>query len=358
MIVVDDIEKILTKQYEAHSHELAQVKMKISVKLSRELMRNLLDQVSLYAFSKIYEQYLLTRLAKKKSEEHELKSCQKIFVTTMGLPCAHMIVAALEIEEKKLLLEDVHFHWRFKKPDSYLLTFIKDFVSDSSSNSSSVSSETDLFFFFFADDSDLFSDVNDLIRDRIELSLVFEMKKNSNLKDLRNIVESSVAKAKGRLSGSPNKKRLMTRAEKKAVKSTKRDLSGFEHMERNLAARAKCTKKIIDQAENDREGGRRGRGEASKARSGASTSRARGGATTRARGGATTSTVSQPTISMITRSGANVSMPMELFSNTEFSDAEVSDEGDGFNNLPESSSDEDFHASKQGDEDANDEWIH
>lgn len=58
---------------------------------------------------------------------------------------------------------------------------------------------------------------------------------------------------------------------------------------------------------------------------------------------------------MITRSGANASMPMELFSNTESSDAEANDEGDGFNNLPESSNDENFHASKQGDEEPEDE---
>ena len=49
-------------------------------------------------------------------------------------------------------------------------------------------------------------------------------------------------------------------------------------------------------------------------------------------------------------------MAMELSSNTESSNAEVSD--DGFNNLPESSSDEDFNASKQGDEVAEDEWMY
>lgn len=136
----------------------------------------------------------------------------------------------------------------------------------------------------------------------------------------------------------------MTRAEKKAAKSTKRDLSGFEHVERELDARAKRTKKTTDQANTGRGGrGRRGRGGAGRGAG---------------RGGADTSTT---TTSMVMRSRATASTPMELSSNNESSEAEGSeaeDSGDGFNNLPESSSDEDFSASKQGDEDTADDWIH
>ena len=58
------------------------------------------------------------------------------------------------------------------------------------------------------------------------------------------------------------------------------------------------------------------------------------------RGGATTA--SKSTEPMVTRSGANASRPMVLFSNTEFSE----------------SNDDDFNASKQGDEDAKDDWMH
>ena len=380
MIVVDGIEKLLKKQYDAHAHALAQAKMKVPMHLPREFMRELIGQVSPYALSKIYDQYLLVIRAKKKPEEHALKPCQRIFATTMGLPCAHMIVAALNTEEKKLLLEDVHPHWRFKKPDSCLLTPTRDFVSDPPPNPPPVASESDLSSLpssssdeslpdagnlSSSSEDELLSDADDLIRGRIESPLVSEMEEGSGLEDLRDIAEPNVAKAKGRPSGSLNKKGLMTQVDKKAARSTKRNPSGFEHVERELATRAKRTKKTTDQARNDR-GGRRGRDEASKAKGGAST-RARGGASsTRGRGGASTrgrstrgrgAVAASATTSMITRSGANASMPMELSSNTESSDAEVNDEGDGFNNLPESSSDEDFHASKQGDEEAEDEWM-
>lgn len=269
--VVDGIEKILTKQYEAHKHDLAQTKMKIPTKLPRELMRNLLGQVSPYALLKIYEQYLLMKLAKKKPEEHEWKPCQKIFATTMSLSCAHVIVAALKTEEKKLLLEDVHPHWRFKKPDSCLLTSTRTFVSDPPSNPPPVSSESNLSSSSFSSDPDLLSNADDLIHGRIESPLVFEPKKNSDLENLRNVAEPKIAKAKGIPSISLNKKELMTQAEKKAARSTKRDLSEFEHVERELAARAKRTKKTIDQTRNDRGEDRRGKGEASKSRGGAST---------------------------------------------------------------------------------------
>ena len=110
MIVVDDVKTILKRQYETHIHELTQIKMKIFMKLSREFMRNLIDHVSFYALSKIYDQYLLMRLIMKKPKKHKLKSCERIFATTMNLSCAHMIATALKIEEKKLLLENVHSH--------------------------------------------------------------------------------------------------------------------------------------------------------------------------------------------------------------------------------------------------------
>ena len=268
LTVVDGIEKILNRQYESYTHLLATAKMKIHMKLPRDLMRELINKVSPYALLKIYDQYLLVRLAKKYPKEHELKPCQRIFATTMGLPCAHMIVAALETEEKKLLLEDVHPHWRFKKPESSLLTPTRDFVSDPPpalpSNSSPVPSElaSSSSSFSFSSDSDLLPDVDDLIRGRIESPPASEIEgdsEHSDLNDLLNIAEPSVAKAKGRPRGSTNKKGLMTRAEKVA-NSTKRDLSGFEHVEQELAARAKRTKKTAGQARKERGGRSRGGG--------------------------------------------------------------------------------------------------
>ena len=165
LTVVDAVEGILTRQYQAYTHQLAQDKMKVPFKLPRELMRDLIGHVSPYALSKIYDQYLLMRTAKK--EKRALEPCQKIFATTMGLPCAHMINYALEeTAEKKLLLEDVHPHWRFKKPASSRLTPTETFVSDPPPASNERFYETPS---EHTDDSlsDL-PDADDLIRGRIE----------------------------------------------------------------------------------------------------------------------------------------------------------------------------------------------
>lgn len=197
---------------------------------------------------------------------------------------------------------------------------------------------------------------DDLIHDRIESQPASSASENLELDDMLSIAEPAKAKAKGRPRGSVNKKGTMTRAEKKAAKSTKQDLSGFEHVEQEFEAKAKRTKKTTSQAKTDREGrGREGedRGGRGRRGRGGATTRGRDGAAARGRGGAVTS---MTTTSIVTRSGTTASAPMELSSNTESSDAEVS--GDGFNNLPESSSDEDFNASRHGDEDAEDDWMY
>ena len=366
LTVVDGIELILNRQYTAWTHKLAQEKMKVAYRLPRDLMRDLIGRVSPYALSKVYDQYTKVKRADKDPEEHELKECGRLFMTTMGLPCAHVIKANMEAEEQKLLLEDVHPHWRFKKSETSLLTPTNNFFSDSLpteiyeapperfDDSFSESSEA---FDDFADDSELLPEVGTLLNDRrnrivsqLASSAAFLVSEDAELNDLLNIAEPSVAKAKGRPRGSQNKKGIMTRAEKKAARFTKRDLSGFEHVEREYEARAKRAKKNTT---GEATRGRRGRGGGGRGGGG------RGGG-----GRAATTATSRPTTPMTTRAGANASRPMELSSNTE-SESEVSDKGfsdDGFNNLPqgifyEDAEDEGFNASKMGDEDLQDEWM-
>ena len=319
LAVVDGIELLLNRQYETYTHKLAQEKIKVAYKLPRDLMRDLIGRVSPHALSKIYSQYELMKLADK--EPRNLKECTRTFVTTMGLPCSHMIREASEGEEKKLLLEDVHPHWRFKKPESSRLTPTNDFFSDPQPESSELSKRP-----FYEpppetfDDSatDSLPDVDELIRNRTRLDspIASSISEDNDLNDLLNIAEPEIAKAKGRPRGSQNKKGTMTRAEKKAAKSTKRDLSGFEHVEREYEARVKRAKKntngqvkknITSQAKKGRDRGEVNREE-----------RSRGGGRRVA-----TTTASQSTTSMITRAGAKASKPMELSSNTESSDDEA-----------------------------------
>ena len=392
LTVVDGIERILNRQYEAYTHQLAQDKIKVAFKLPRDLMRDLIGRVSPYALSKIYDQYQLMKAAEKDPIESALKACDKSFANTMGLSCSHMIVDALNTPEKKLLLDDVHPHWRFKKPKSSLIS-TRDFVSDPPPNSlpneenyqtaSEGHGSSESFSESFDDDEfpktsgsirlrnhriessssssdeDEFPEVSGLVHNRnnrIESPSTSSISKDAELQDLLNIAEPKIAKAKGRPKGSKNKKGAMTQAEKKAARSTKRDLSGFEHVEREFEVRIKrakknTKKKTTDQATKDdiKKTTDQATKDAKK-----TTDQAARGRESRGRGGA--STVASQATSMITRSGASASKSMELSSNTESSSNIESDDED-FNNLPGGSDDEDFDASRQGDEEAKDEWM-
>ena len=114
MIVIDDLETLLSNQHESYLHNLDVAKMKISVNISRDLMRNLLSRVTSYVLGKIRKQYKLLRKVEKKSDKYPLKSCIDVFFSTMNLSCAHRIKKRMEIVEDeagKLILEfDVHSH--------------------------------------------------------------------------------------------------------------------------------------------------------------------------------------------------------------------------------------------------------
>ena len=317
LTIVDDIELFLNRQYETYTHKFAQKKIKVVYKLPRDLMRDLIDRVSSHALSKIYNQYKLMKLTDK--ESRNLKECVRTFVIIMSLFCSHMIKEVLKDEEKKLLLEDVHSHWRFKKSEFFRLTFTNDFFFDSQSESSELSKRSfyessPKIFDDFVTDS--LSDVDELIRTRLDSSIVSSISENNDLNDLLDIAEFEIAKAKGRSRESQNKKKIMTRAKKKAAKSTKRDLSEFEHVKREYETRVKRAKKningqikknITSQIKKDRDRDEVNREERSR------DEECR----------VVTTTISQSTTSMITRADAKISKFMKLFSNIEFNDDEA-----------------------------------
>ena len=232
----------------------------------------------------------------------------------------------MEINGGKISLNHVHPHWRFKKPESSLLSVRNDLITDAPALEND-----DLLFYrpVFAEANDDLSDlpdVDDLLREPDEMNPPIpadDSDEDDDLGDLLDVNEPNVVKPKGRPPGSKNKKGVMTRAEKKAAKSTKRDLSGFEHAELAIETRAKRQKKEEAEAHTST----RSRDEARGARGARGGREARGG---RRRGGATTST------------------PMAISSDEDESD-------DGFQNLE--SSDEEFQASKHGDEEVGDEWM-
>ena len=126
----------------------------------------------------------------------------------------------------------------------------------------------------------------------------------------------------------------MSRAEKKAAKSTKRDPSGFEIVEEVIETRKKAAVKRITAKQPTRGQGSRGGGRGGR------------GGRGRGRGGARKTTIAAK--------AKAISQSIEVSSDSEDSEDEESD--DGFGDLE--GSDEDFHESKHGDGDDNDEWMY
>ena len=217
----------------------------------------------------------------------------------MGLLCAHIIQERLNTISK-LLLDNVYFHWRFKKPESsYLEPLLRPVT------------ELDPPFVDDEDDDSDFLTTNELLykfSSRIELFPV-PAKSDSKEDELLDVNEPQTNKLKSRPKNSQNRKGLMTRIAKKAARSTRRDLSAYELVKRTLKTRNQTIRG---------RGGRGGRGRG----------HSRGGNRGRKRGGRSDITIKEK---------VTASQPQEISSDIE---SNIID--DGFNDLI--SSDEEFEA--------------
>lgn len=169
--------------------------------------------------------------------------------------------------------------------------------------------------------------------------------------------EPRKVKSKGRSRGVKQKKPVMTRKEKAAARSTRRDSSGFEIVEKNIAQQQKAALKKIDEEARKakmvaKEAAAKAKKEAkevvAKARKEASRDRGRGGRGREGggrggRGGA-----------VIAINETAAQEPIEVSSDSEGSEDEEADEG--FRNIE--GSDEDFHESRHGDGDDRDDWMY
>lgn len=210
-------------------------------------MRDLFSYVSLYALSKVYNQYLLVTSAERNPVQNGLKTCSNTFAITMSLPCAYMIKTAMETEDNKILLEDIHPYWQFKKSKSSLLILTNDFLSDPLSVFGcklfykSQSERLDKSSINF----DVFSEADNLIHsctNQINLLLFSLALKDVELDNLLDINKPNVAKAK-KIQRITKQEKDNDLSGKKAARSTKQNLSSFEFLEQEYKDRVKCAKK-------------------------------------------------------------------------------------------------------------------
>ena len=69
----------------------------------RNLIKNLIDYILFYAFSKIYNQYTIIKLIDKYSKK--FKEYAKIFIIIMDFLCLYKIKKKLKIEKKSCCLK-------------------------------------------------------------------------------------------------------------------------------------------------------------------------------------------------------------------------------------------------------------
>ena len=277
MTVVDGIEIMTMNQLKTYRTNVEREKMKRSNAFNATVFKGLIGRVTPHAMWKMHKQWKLYKAA---TPHESLGPCTKVFRKTMGLPCAHRIKESAEHNEGfgQLHIDYVHPHWRFKKPsieeiethresednelrdDGHVLaemieeegdelripedddnewreydhSELRRIIEEGFNNIierpedaiSDASSEADLIVQDMEDDNHIEPPIEE--HDSAEDELA-----NGDLLDVN---DPEKVKAKGRPKGAKGKKPLMTKAQKKVVKSTRRDPSKFEHVEQRLQA--------------------------------------------------------------------------------------------------------------------------
>ena len=295
--VVDGIEIMTMNQCATYTTKLDQESMKKSTTFNHNVFRDVIGRVTPHALYKVEDQWLKVQA---ETPHERMKPCTKVFKHTKGLSCAHKIKAALNRlhdQRGRLNVDDFHSHWRFRKsqtadaePSAFRFDYqvIED-VSSASRDQVIDSSEDDIWLDpsqFTEQESDYdFPEVSELVtglRSNADASMSpiqeelpegdenvdwenhndIESRHDTSepveeelvIDDLLTVNDPRVVKPKGRPRGAKGKQLSMTRAEKRAAKTTKRDLFKFEHVDRALDAR-----KASQRGRGRGQGARRGR---------------------------------------------------------------------------------------------------
>jgi hypothetical protein len=97
---------MLVNEHHNYLIEMKKTKMRYSIELWKSMFDQLVSYVTSIALWKILSQY-------KKLIEHFtiISACIKIFIIIIELSCFHIIQKRL-YDEERLLIENVHLHWR------------------------------------------------------------------------------------------------------------------------------------------------------------------------------------------------------------------------------------------------------
>lgn len=184
--VVDSIQITLMDQRKNYKYELAKARSRTAHEFRKPLYRKIIKDIAPKALWLIHEQrkmYLEYMEADKR-----LPNCTGSFNKTMGLPCRHDIKGIIEQSPAGAIeLKDIHPHWHYKRAVKPTRSAAIN-NDDADDNAAAAKAEEDT---------------------------------------LLAVTEPKVVKSKGRPRGSLNKAKRQNTFDK----STRRELSGFEHVE-------------------------------------------------------------------------------------------------------------------------------
>lgn len=120
-IIVNGINLLLINELQNYLIQFDEIKVQYSLDLRKPISQDLAAFVTLYALRKIFSQYNLLI-----GRPTALSACTRTFTTTTDLPSSHKIQEQL-YEGGKLLVEDVHSHWRFNRTLSTRVNEINNF---------------------------------------------------------------------------------------------------------------------------------------------------------------------------------------------------------------------------------------
>lgn len=106
--VVKNIENLLSRQRRGYLDALGKAKTRVPDELREPWLCDVLPLVTPFA--------LRLCLKQKRKIGEALEECTHAFTTTTGLPCAHKIKERIDEDAGVLKIDDIHSHWRFEKP--------------------------------------------------------------------------------------------------------------------------------------------------------------------------------------------------------------------------------------------------
>jgi len=109
---VDRISDLLVRQLRAYISEIEVSKTRLPYECRVPPLRDVKALVTPYALRKVVEQ--LVKIS------DNLEACTDTYTKYSGLPCAHKAKASIESNGGVLKIEDIHPHWRYTKPASWV----------------------------------------------------------------------------------------------------------------------------------------------------------------------------------------------------------------------------------------------